>query len=541
VEKRLLLAALLSLGVLLLWEAVAPKPSPPNSRPGQSAPTPSAVREAPQPAPAAPELAPPPAGKIGAAAEERVVVDLPLYRATFSNKGAVLTSFVLKKYDDDQGNPLELVHHGEPNAPLPFSLDFRSDAAAEKAANGSLYRVERSFSAGEQILLFQSAAEGRSFEKRFRLGRGYLIQVEMTARGVGEPFVFGFGPGLRNLSEKEKQNRFIGGSGGLIFDGDGIHSFSPEKVAKNPFHEKLLKGGYVGLEDNYFLAALLPAEPATARLDASGAEHKVELRAGLETSESLVAQLYLGPKELEVLSSVNLHLEETVRFRAMGLPLGVIARPLIWLMKASYRYVIPNWGVAILVATFLIRLLLFPLMHKSYVGMKKMQKLQPKMNAIREKYKKARTDAEQRNKMNQELMALYQAEGYNPMSGCLPMIIQMPILLAFYVILERMIELRHAPFAFWIHDLSAKDPTYVLVILMTASMFLQQKMTPAVADPAQRRIFLFMPLMWGFFLKDMPSGLVLYWLFSNLLTIGQQLIINRLTAEEPAPRRRPKG
>jgi len=172
--------------------------------------------------------------------------------------------------------------------------------------------------------------------------------------------------------------------------------------------------------------------------------------------------------------------------------------------------------------------------------MKKMQKLQPKINVIRDKYKKAKMDVDQRNKMNQEMMALYQAEGYNPMSGCLPMLLQMPILFAFYVVLERAIVLRHAPFALWIHDLSAKDPTYVLVVVMIGTMFLQQLMTPSTVDAAQRKMFLMMPLFWGFFMKDMPAGLVLYWLFSNVLTIAQQMLINRMYREEPAPSARGK-
>ena len=189
----------------------------------------------------------------------------------------------------------------------------------------------------------------------------------------------------------------------------------------------------------------------------------------------------------------------------------------------------------LLVVTFLIRLLLFPLTHKSFVSMKKMQKLAPKMNAIRDKYKKAKTDAAQRQKMNTELMALYQTEGYNPMSGCLPVVMQLPILVAFYNVLSRSIELRHAPFVFWIKDLSAIDGSYVLVVLMIVSMYVQQAMTPSTLDPAQKKIFMFMPVLWGFFLKDMPSGLVLYWLFSNLLTIVQQIVMNRLVKEDNVP------
>ncbi len=203
-------------------------------------------------------------------------------------------------------------------------------------------------------------------------------------------------------------------------------------------------------------------------------------------------------------------------------------------MKQCYAR-IHNWGVAILIVTFLIRVLLFPLTAKSYSSMKKMQKLAPKMNAIRDKYKKAKTDTAQRQKMNTELMALYQSEGYNPMSGCFPVLLQLPILVAFYNVLSKTIELRHAPFVFWIKDLSAIDGSYVLVILMIVSMYVQQAMTPSTMDPAQKKVFMFMPILWAFFLKDMPSGLVLYWLFSNLLTIVQQLVMNRLVKEDPAP------
>ena len=217
---------------------------------------------------------------------------------------------------------------------------------------------------------------------------------------------------------------------------------------------------------------------------------------------------------------------------------GILARPLLWLLKRTYGWV-GNYGLAILLVTLAIRILLFPLMHKSYASMKKMQTLAPKMNAIRDRYKKAKTDAAQRQKMNEEIMKLYQAEGYNPMSGCFPILLQLPILVAFYNVLSRSIELRHAPFVLWIRDLSAVDHTYVLLILMIVSMYVQQAMTPSTADPTQKKIFMAMPLLWGFFLKDMPSGLVLYWLFSNVLTVLQQVIINKIPGgSAPGPERK---
>src|SRR4029079_6298805 len=211
---------------------------------------------------------------------------------------------------------------------------------------------------------------------------------------------------------------------------------------------------------------------------------------------------------------------------------GVRARPRLWMLKKAHSFV-GNWGVAILLVIFVIRLALFPLTAKSYSSMKKMQKLAPKMNAIRDRYKKAKTDAAQRAKMNQELMALYQAEGYNPMSGCFPVLLQLPILVAFYNVLSRAVELRHAPFVLLIHDLSSVDKRYLLLILMIVTMYIQQAMTPSSVDPMQKKIFMAMPLLWGFMLKDMPSGLVLYWLFSNVLTILQQMLINRMVRDEP--------
>jgi YidC/Oxa1 family membrane protein insertase len=556
-EKRLLLAAFLSVAVLLIWEALAPKPparapAPPGkpaaaspAAPGAAAATssgpPAPAVEAPAPPPAAPALV---GGEpIGASAAEVVTIDRPLYRARLSNRGGVLVSFVLKKYDDDRGQPLEMVHQEPGSAARPLSLDFGPDSAATRAANDSLYAVRRESRDGRETVTFRYRGDHREFDKTFVFDGGYLFSVRVRAEGVSEPFLLALGPGLRNLSPQELANRFTSASGAVYFDGSRARSLSRTKVEVAQTGA-LPESGFVGLEDNYFLAVEIPAGAASWKVVPLRIDRKdAQLLAGAVASRSLDTKVFVGPKDLDVLSGLKLHLEETVSFRVMGINLGVIAKPMIWLLKAAYHHVIPNWGMAILIVTFLIRLLLFPLMQKSYGGMKKMQKLQPKINAIKEKYKKGRSDPEQRTKMNQEMMALYSAEGYNPMSGCLPMLLQMPILFAFYVILEKAIELRHAPFYFWIKDLSAKDPTYVLVIVMTLTMFIQQLLTPSTAEPTQKRLFLIMPLFWGFFLKDMPAGLVLYWLFSNVLTIGQQVLINRMYREEPPAepvRKRPK-
>jgi YidC/Oxa1 family membrane protein insertase len=546
-EKRLLLAAALSIAVLLAWDAISPKP--PKPAPAASAPPVAAVVPPPATAAASPSApdaagtaapAPPPVAvvPVAAASQTTVTIERPLYRAVLDNRGGLLTSFVLKRYDDDSRHPLDMVHRGEaPERPL--ALDFGADAEATRAANESLYEVERSEEKGADVVHLRYAGNGRSFEKTLTFSEGYLVGMRVSCRGSRLPFAVTLGPGLRNLSDAERENRFTNASGAVYFDGEKAHPVARQKV-ESVQQGPLPKSGFVGLEDNYFLAALVPRQDSQWWLapvrETQGGKKEEQVRAGAVATSDLDASLYLGPKDLDVMAALGLHLEETVSFRTMGVNLGWIAKGLIWLLKASHRYV-ANWGVAILMVTFLVRLVLFPLVQKSFVGMKKMQKLQPKINVIRDKYKKAKMDVEQRNKMNQEMMALYSAEGYNPMSGCLPMLLQMPILFAFYVILQRSIELRHAPFVFWIRDLSARDPTYILLVLMIGSMFLQQLMTPSTVDAAQRKLFLMMPLFWGFFMKDMPAGLVLYWLFSNVLTIGQQALINRMYRDDPAPAR----
>lgn len=532
-ERRLLVAAALSLGVLLLWEWIGPKPP---KRAQAPIPTPAALASSPSPSnavaaseakPAAPEALPPPAS---AESETLTTLSNGVFRATFSNRGAALTSFVLTSHFDEQKKPLELVRTLPPEMPRPLSLDFRGDAATTKKVAQALFVVERE---SDSAVRFRYADASVSVVKEIRIGRGYLFDLKVSVNGG--PYGVVVGPGLRNPTEAERGSRYVMPASAVVAASDGLKVVRADKVTdKDTF--AVPPRSFAGIEDNYFLEAVIPRSPATARVVAlplpqSAGKPAFEVATEVGGPATLEASAFFGPKDVAILESYGLGLERTVDFGWYG----ILARPLLWLLKQSYG-VVGNWGLAILAVTFLIRLVLFPLTAKSYVSMKKMQKLAPKMNAIRDKYKKAKTDSQQRQKMNMELMALYQAEGYNPMSGCLPIILQLPILVAFYNVLSRTIELRHAPFFLWIHDLSAIDSTYVLVVLMIVSMYAQQAMTPSTMDPAQKKVFMFMPVLWGFFLKDMPSGLVLYWLFSNLLTIVQQLVMNRIVKEDdPTP------
>jgi YidC/Oxa1 family membrane protein insertase len=533
-EKRLLVAAGLSLVVLLAWEWIMPKPARPPQPAGAPTTPSAAVTASPggSGTPAAISQAPPApkAEPVAAAAVETVRIGNDLFTATFSNRGGVLSSFTLSKYLDEHNKPLELVRGLPEDLPRPFALDFGPDADLTKAVSGALFVVERP---SPKTLRLRYADEKVSIEKELRISEGYLFEVKIAVNGPAYEVLLG--PGLRNPTEAERKSSYVMPASAVLATTDGLKLVRPDKA--DPKDGWTIPArGWAGVEDNYFLEVLIPSRPAASRLHTYSVPRpqgkpSIELATGLAGEGAFDASAYFGPKDVSILESYGFGLERTVDFGWYA----ILARPLLWLMKKSYA-IVPNWGVAILVVTFLIRLLLFPLTAKSYTSMKKMQKLAPKMNAIRDKYKKAKTDAAQRQKMNAELMALYQTEGYNPMSGCLPVLLQLPVLVAFYNVLSRTIELRHAPFVLWIKDLSAIDHTYVLVILMIVSMYLQQAMTPSTLDPTQKKIFMFMPVLWGFFLKDMPSGLVLYWLFSNLLTIVQQLVMNKIVKEDdPSP------
>ena len=528
-EKRLLFAALLSLGILLLWEWVGPRPArkaplpAPVPTQGVPAAAPTAVAAASVPAPGA--------VRIAGTQEGLTTVENDVVRATFSNRGAVLTSLVLRRHADDARRPLELVHSTPEPASKPLAVVFPGSAELTTTASTALYAVEKG---PDSTIRFRYADDRLRVTKEVRLGDAYLFDVRVDVAG-GE-YTLVVGTGLRNPSEKERASSYVMPPTAVASTGGGLERIAGTKLKKTETWP-LAPNDFVGIEDNYFLTAFAPRQPATARIvpytvpassAATPAKPETLVSAGISASGRLDLRAFFGPKDVEILGSTGLGLERTVDFGWFG----ILAKPLLWLLKKAYSWS-GNFGLAILLVTLLIRILLFPLMHKSYASMKKMQKLAPKMNAIRDRYKKSKTDAAQRAKMNQELMALYQAEGYNPMSGCFPVILQLPILVAFYNVLSRAVELRHAPFVFWIKDLSAVDRSYLLVILMIVTMYIQQAMTPSTIDPMQKKIFMAMPLIWGFMLKDMPSGLVLYWLFSNVLTILQQMLINRIGRDEP--------
>jgi len=519
-ERRVLLAAVLSGVVIILWftlfapprPAVAPAPPTPAATQG-AAPgaTPQETTPTPPPGPAPPAV-------VGSEAAE-VALSGDGWKGLVSPRGAVITSLILSEYKDQAGAPLDLVRSG---GSLPLAI------AVPGAWNDDLYQVEQG--AG-WVALRWSDGKGNWVEKRVSVGRGkFALQVEV--RAGGEPARAGvvLAAGLEK-SAKAEQGRFAS-SDAVVGLGGKIERVNAAKLDG----VKTVRGplDFAGVEDQYFLVALLPSEGVEqALVRGVGSGPAAVPQVVLVGREGVIrGMLYAGAKERNTLLGYGRGLEQTLSFGLFGfLSVGFLAA-LRWIYGWA-----ANWGVAIIILTAGIRILLFPLNHKSAVAMKRMQVLQPKMKAIQDRYKeRAKKDPNVRTRMNQEVMALYKQEGVNPMGGCVPMLVQLPILWALYSLFAYAIELRQAPFVFWIKDLAAKDPTYITPILMTASMVLQQRMAPQMGDPAQRRMFMLMPFIFGFMFMSFPAGLVLYWLVNNLFTIGQQMLTERLMANpSPAP------
>jgi YidC/Oxa1 family membrane protein insertase len=249
---------------------------------------------------------------------------------------------------------------------------------------------------------------------------------------------------------------------------------------------------------------------------------------------SFSQRFFLGPKDFDILRDVEPQLVRAIDFGMFA----ALVVPLLLALKWINGF-IHNYGWSIVVLTILINLVIFPLRHRSMVSMRKMQSLQPEIKSIQDRYAKYKLTDPERQKMNQEMMALYKQKGVNPASGCVPMLLTLPVLFAFYAMLSVAIELRGAPFVGWIRDLSRHDPLYITPVLMGLTQFWQMRMTPTTADPVQARMFMMMPIIFMVTSLWFPAGLVLYWFVSNLLAIGQQYLTNRIIGAPPAPPPRP--
>ena len=538
------MAIVVSVALLWLWAAVAPqifpelarrpeppKPAPATATAAQNAPAGTTSTVGSAPATAAPAAPPRAVQPIEAQAVTVSVVDTPQFVARISNRGAQIVSFQLKHYRTKSGQPVELVKSRDASrTDFPFSIEA-ADANVARTLNTALYHVDDQTTArGERLIQLRYAnAAGVSATKTFRFTADYPFDYSVSV-SPAVPYRVMIGPGIRTLEQREIDNTAVIIGSGIVQEEGELDVHPRDKGDRLMVFNAV---DFLGIEDNYFLSVLRPQKSGGAvlrRVQFVGPKNsrRNEFYAGVNAAADGVTSgsVFFGPKETKLLDRVGM--SEALQFGWFGIIARVLLEALVWINKWTL-----NYGWAIIVLTVIIKIVLYPLQHKSIVSMKKMQKVQPKMEAIKNKYKKARTDPEQRQKMNVEMMKLYQVEGINPMSGCIPILLQLPILWGFYGLLSRAIELRGAPWILWITDLSEKDPYYVTPFLMTVTMFIQTYITPTTGDPMQRRIFLIMPIIFGWLFKEFPSGLVLYWLVQNILTIIQQMIMNKWWKDHP--------
>ncbi|EPR40238.1 Membrane protein oxaA [Desulfovibrio sp. X2] len=533
-KNRLILATVLSFLILIGWSYFfSPKEQP---KPAPSAQQQeSAATVQPQAAPSAADEGAGRALPTMAAAISQgrtVTVDTPLYTARLNTHGGLLESFVLKQYRQtiEPGSPsVELV---SPQAMLkaPLGLIW-SGQATWSAPDWTFEGGDLALSDGQTgTLTFACDLSGLHLTRTLTFSAGsYLIKeaVQLTpAAGQATSGRLDFTLASTGLSsEKDHYNptRME-----WLQKGSLEQEKSAKDMAKGVYSDEEL--GWGGLASNYFMLDLVPQSPGAVfkgKLDDGIYRMAVE-RGGITlpagSSATVNMAYYLGPKDPKVLATADHGLDKAVNFGFFN----VIAKPLLWLLNIFHTWV-GNWGVAIIILTALIKIVFWPLSQKSYVSMNKMKKLQPMMAKIREKYGK------DREKMNQELMQLYKTYKVNPMGGCLPMVLQIPVFFGLYEALLQSIQLRHAPFIthlpftnlIWLADLSAKDPYYITPLIMGATMFLQQKMSPPPGDPTQAKIMLFMPVVFTGLFLNFPAGLVVYWLVNNVLSISQQWLLMR--------------
>ena len=556
-ERRAALAIGLSLLILYLYQAfvLPPQPAPAEQQagaPAASAPAaPGRPVEALQPTPVAPApSAAAPEAVTADTAEREIVVDNGVVEAVFTNRGARLLHWRLKRYLGDGGAPVDLVPGNlPPELPRPLSLTL-ADADATTRANTALYRVTGDTGGrldvrdapGRLVFEYEDAA-GLRLRKEIEFApNSYVFTFSPTVTQAGGPVmpVIQWGPGLGDVGARSAGGSFFTGNyvqpPSAIYERDGdVTRVVPDSIAEERVHEGTF--AFVGVDDHYFLVAAI--EPGRARVEYDTVSSPASEDAGRRfVSHSLAlageprpVKVFAGPKALETLQAAGAGgaLAEAINF---GIFTWLVI-PLLSALKWLYGFV-GNYGWAIVLLTIVINLAMFPLRHKSLVSMRRMQALQPQIKAIQERYADLKMTDPARQKMNTEVMNLYREKGVNPASGCVPMLLTMPVLLAFYSMLSQSIELRGADFGFWIHDLSQKDPYYVTPLLMGATMFWQQWVTPTSADPAQQRMMMFMPLLLTGIFVSLPSGLAIYYLISNMCQIGQQYMTNRLIGKPPA-------
>jgi YidC/Oxa1 family membrane protein insertase len=562
-DKRTTLALLLMAALLMIYPAIFMR-SEPEKKPAQTT-------EAPAPSPKSPDAAPPVAAALAAPVppkdapivpDRTATIEAPLYRAEVSSLGGQIRSWELHYRGAKPmiapgflaSRGLSVTRAGQPLRLVGFVLSAEKLTLGPSAPSGDLVLT------GEDGFGLRVTETLRFHAESYLVD--HLLKVEnRQAVAPSAEIVLGWAAPIE--PPKDTPERF-----------QGQHPIRVVRVADGSVHREVFAksteysgpGQWIGLESEWYLTAIIPRSPGMLLYEAKIGEARpdapkpVELsQVGLRVPLSSLkpgqiweghVQSYIGPKEYDRLKAVGVGLEKSIYFGGFpapqnygGLPMEWLAVPILWLMHRFYEFT-HNYGVAIILLTVITKVLFFPLTIKSMTSMKAMQALQPQINALRSKYK---SDPQ---RLQRETMELYRTHKVNPLGGCLPMVVQIPIFYALYVALSVSVDIQNAPFIcfgrlfgvdLWICDLAAHDPTYVLPILMGISMFIQQKMTPVMGDPRQAKMMLFMPVVFTFMFLNLPAGLVLYWTLSNVLQIAQQKYMERIGKKpEKLPARAPK-
>jgi len=550
-QTRGIIFVVIVVAVTFLWMHYFQPPVPPPEKSGpvagQVAPVTGSAQPTAMPGARQVAAAPATAPKIPlaqATEETNIVVESNLYRVELSNHGAVVRSWELKKYFDDQNppRPLDLVNPDvaqELGWPLSLMLP---DPQLEAQANSALYEVtpdSENFTAPAEIAFHWSDGH-LDVTKKLKFTQDYQMSIEVSAALDGKPLApaitwrGGFGDKavykasqLVNVFYKQADSLNLLQYKKLGVSGNQVQPFEQPGSIQ-----------FAGIMDQFFAATFIPDGSELGLWHWTQWHHvtadnqpasspEAEIAVGAAAPGPVKARIFVGPKDLGLLSKVQPSLEQLVNFGWTG----VIAKPLLFALQWLHRY-IPNWGWAIVALTLVINFAVFPLKMKSWRSMQDMQKLAPEMRAITDKYKKYSMTDPRKKGQQEEMAELYQRHGINPMAqlgGCVPMLIQMPIWWALWRVLTGAIELRHAPWIFWVQDLSVKDPYYVLPIAMAITMYLSTRMTPqsAAVDPSQQKMLRLMPLMFAAIFFTYASGLNLYMFTSNIVGVGQQYYLNR--------------
>jgi len=565
-DKRTILAIVLSLAVLFTYQIFFVKPpAPPKSAPVQEvkqAENASVVKR--------PEVSPVAAATKKSVVKQAVVekeqppkdikVETENYTAVFSTRGAALKSFQLKKYKKEctkcagdiypaiknalTGNKqpakikdselIELVTLNE-NMPYPLALTFPETDASVTAS--SVYETDSTGlnltgDTKEQRLTFSRVFNGKiKIEKVFTFSpSNYSITLDVKVSNLTDaPFAAAPYLNWYEYVDPNKKADSYSKEGPVAYVSKSIKRKKSSDITTEVSLGPDVSWG--GFENKYFMAVIMPQDPSLTTVNMSrdgGNMISVSLKETKSIippnqSGSLKYNLFVGPKDYSLLKKMGISLEEAIEFESVIPGLKWLSIGLLIFLKFLNQF-FHNYGITIIVLTILIKILLWPLGTMSYKSMNEMKKIQPQIEALKTKYK------DDQAKLGQETMALYRTHKVNPLGGCLPILIQIPVFIGLYNTLLYAIELRQSPFFFWIQDLSAKDPYYITPIVMGATQFIQQKMTPTMGDPMQAKIMLLMPIIFTFIFLNFPSGLVIYWLVNNILSIGQQIYINKKLA-----------